>query len=203
VGVFKGSINGEMLLFYTTETNVLVVLMFGVLLVKTASDIRRNGTVGPASYFERLSAIVALAITMTMLVFWGLLMPTIPDLAFLLSYSNLQIHLIAPLLMICDYFLFAIPGRLRKQDPWLFALIPLLYFAQSTILGFLGFVYSILSQGGGGPRHFPYFFIDFELLGGQVFVYVLGMVVFFIGLAYLFLAFDRWRARRLRRSVAS
>jgi hypothetical protein len=198
VGVFKGSFNGEMLLFYTTETNVFVVLMFALLLIRTAHDLKTNGPIGPASYHERLSAIVALAISMTLIVFWGLLAPTFTDLSFLISYSNLQIHLIAPLLMLFDFFFFATPGKLKRQDPWFFALIPLAYFAQATVLGFSGFVYEVLAQGGGEPHHFPYFFIDFEQLHGQVFIYVFALVVFFIGLAYLMLWIDHMRARRLR-----
>jgi hypothetical protein len=202
VGVFKGHFNGEMLLFYTTETNVFVVLMFGLLLIRTARGLRDNGPTGPSSYHERLSAVVALSISMTLLVFWVLLAPTITDLAFLLSYSNLQIHLIAPLLMLFDFFFFATPGKLKRQDPWFFALIPLAYFAQSTILGFSGFVYEVLARGGGAPRHFPYFFIDFDQLHGQVFIYVFALVIFFIGFAYLFLWIDHMRARRARRTAS-
>jgi hypothetical protein len=199
MGVFRGTVNGEMLLFYTTESNVLVVLMLGVLLIRTALDIKNNGTVGSASYYERLSAIVMLAITVTMLIFWVLLAPTMTDIGYLLSYSNLQIHLVTPLLMIFDYFFFAVPGKLKKQDPWFFALIPLVYFAQATILGFSGYVYSVLSREGI-DKHFPYFFIDFDQLQGGVFAYVFAILVFFVGLAYLFLWYDHRRARRLRRA---
>jgi hypothetical protein len=195
-GVFRGSFNGEMLLFYTTETNLLVLIVFGILIGRTVADIRRAGIIGSASCHERLSAIVALSITVTMLIFWFLLAPTITDMSFLLSYHNLQIHLISPLLILVDFFFFATPGKFKKQDPWLFAIVPIVYFVQATILGFAGYTYTVLGQVN---QHFPYFFIDFYKLGGWVFAYVAGIFLFFVGLAYLFLWYDRRRACRARR----
>jgi hypothetical protein len=195
VGVFRGEIKGEMLLFYTTESNVLVVIMLGILLARTAIDLKNKGRYGSSSYFERLSAIVALAITVTMLIFWGLLAPIMTDPSYLLSYSNLQIHLVTPLLMILDFFIFAVPGKLKKQDPLFFAIVPLAYFAQATILGFSGFTYEVLARDGG-VHYFPYFFIDFYETGVWVFAYVAALTVFFIGLAYLLLWLDHVRARR-------
>jgi hypothetical protein len=199
VGVFRGNIKGEMLLFYTTESNVFVVLMFGALLARTAIAIKKEGRLGPSSYFERLSAIVTLAITVTMLIFWGLLAPTITDMAFLLSWANLQIHLLTPLLMLVDYFLFTQAGKMKKQDPWFFALIPLAYFVQATILGFSGYVYTTLAERGGGIRNFPYFFIDFNQLQYRVFLYVAAILVIFLSLAYLLLFYDHRRGKKTRR----
>jgi hypothetical protein len=198
-GVFKGTFNGEMLLFYTTESNVLVVIMFGILIARTVIGIRREGVTGPSSYCERLTAIVALAITVTMMGFWFLLAPTFGDTSFLFSYLNLQIHMISALLMLFDYFFFAAPGKLKKQDPWFFALIPLAYFAQATVLGFSGVTYEVLAKDGGPAPRFPYFFINYDESGLWVFAYVIGMTIFFMALAYLLLWYDRRRARRQAR----
>ncbi|MDR2108185.1 MAG: Pr6Pr family membrane protein [Coriobacteriales bacterium] len=195
VGVFSGSVRFEALVYYTMETNIFATLMLGILAVRTALDIKANGVSGPASYFERLSLAAALAISVTLLVFWLILAPTAADPGFLLSYANLQIHLFAPLLMIVDYLLFAQPGKMKRHDPWLFALIPVYYFAQAMVLGFSGFVYG--SPLGAGTR-FPYFFLDFDLIGGWVFAYSFGILAFFLGLSYLLLWVDRKRARRAR-----
>jgi hypothetical protein len=194
-GVLRGSFNGEMLLFYTTESNVFVLVMFGILIGRTAADIKSKGVVGSASYHERLTAIVALAITVTMLLFWVLLAPTMKDPSFLWTYLNLQIHLITPLLILFDFFFFATPGKLKKQDPWLFALIPLAYFIQATIVGFSGYVYTVLGRDTGEIHHFPYFLVDYYEQGGWVFAYVVGISIFFVGLAYLLLWFDHKRAQ--------
>jgi hypothetical protein len=194
-GVFRGTFNGEMLLFYTTDSNILVLIMFGILIVKTIGDIKEKGIVGSSSHYERLSAIVSLAITVTMILFWFLLTPTIEDPAFLFSYLNLQIHLFTPLLMLFDFFFFTVPGKFKKQDPWFFALIPLVYFGMATIIGFAGYTYHISSAREN--QHFPYFFIDFDVLGAGVFVYVIVIFLVFVALAYLLLLFDRRRGRRL------
>jgi hypothetical protein len=193
VGVLKGRFNGEMLLFYTTESNVLVLVMFAVLLGKTIASIKNSGIRGPSSYCERLSATVALAISVTMLIFWLLLAPTITDRTFLMSYLNLQIHLFTPLLMLFDYFFFAVPGKLKKRDPWLFALVPFAYFVQALVLGFAGYTYNTMGEQG---RHFPYFFLDFYDLGIWVLAYVSVILVLFAALAYLMLWLDHKRARR-------
>jgi hypothetical protein len=196
LGVFQGGFNAEILLFYTTDSNLLVLIMFGVLIGRTAVDIKTKGIAGPSSYYERPSAIVALSIAVTMLIFWGLLAPTFTELSFLLSYLNLQIHLFTPLLMLFDFFFFATPGKLKRQDPWFFALVPLAYFAMSTAIGFAGYTYhTALSREN---QHFPYFFVDFDLLGAWVFAYVLAIAAFFLALAYLLLWYDRRRGRRLK-----
>jgi hypothetical protein len=193
-GVFKGAaISWEMLLYYTTESNILVLIMFGVLALKTAADIKKNGVAGSASYFERASSIVMLAITVTFIVFWVMLAPRI-QMSFLLTFSNLQLHAITPLLMIFDYFLFAAPGKMTKRDPWIFALIPIAYFIQSTVLGYSGVRYG---NSPDSPR-FPYFFIDFDAQGWRVFIYMLVMSVFFIALSRLLLWYDRKRASSVK-----
>jgi hypothetical protein len=197
MGVFAGRTSWSILLYYTTESNILVLVMFGVLIVRTAADLKNNGAAGGASYYERVSAIVALSITVTLVVFWGLLAPYIGGGWGLFSFTNLQVHAITPLLMVFDYLFFAEPGKLKKYDPWIFACIPLAYFAQSTVLGFSGVRYG--AQFGSSAR-FPYFFVDFDLLGARVFAYVLAITVFFMGLAYLLLWYDR---RRKDRSAAN
>jgi hypothetical protein len=192
LGVFAGMFSWKILLFYTTESNIIVLLMFGYLAARTAVDIKKNGVKGPSSYGERLSAVVTLSITVTLLIFWGMLAP-IMSANSLFSYLNLQIHGFTPLLMILDYFLFAEPGKMKKQDPWLFAAIPLGYFAQSTILGFAGMIYEFQELPSA---RFPYFFVDFDQSGAKVFLYVAALTVFFIGLAYLLLFIDKKRAQR-------
>jgi hypothetical protein len=196
LGILDGAFSPKILLYYTTDSNILVLAVFAVLLVRTALSIRRDGSHGSASYYERLSAIIALAITVTMLVFWGLLAPQISGPGYnLLSFMNLQVHTITPILMILDYFMFAKPGKLKKIDPIIFALIPLAYFAMTTIAGFSGVVYG--SGATSAPVRFPYFFVDFDLLGSSVFLYVGAITVFFMALAYLLLAIDKRRARRI------
>jgi hypothetical protein len=189
LGLFRGGLGWSGLLYYTIQSNILVLAMFGVLTAKTALAVKREGARGSASFCERLSAIVTLSIAVTFLVYWALLAPTM-SISGLLAFSNLQVHGITPLLMIFDYFFFSERGKLRKYDPWLFAAIPLAYFAQASMIGFLSEI--PLYRGG----RFPYFFIDFDPAGAGVFAYVGGFTVFFMGLAYLLLFYDGRKKRR-------
>ncbi|MDR1132457.1 MAG: Pr6Pr family membrane protein [Oscillospiraceae bacterium] len=190
LGVFEGRFAPGILLYYTTESNLFVLAVLAALLVKTALDIRRGGRAGSTSYCERISAAAAVAISVTMLVFWALLAPGIPW-SWLSSFSNLQVHTFTPLLMIFDFLFFAEPGKITNRDPWLCALIPAAYFIQSTSLGLLGFTYTEFS---GQPTRFPYFFLDFDQIGANVFVYGIGIAALFVGLSCLLRWIDRRRA---------
>jgi hypothetical protein len=196
-GVFAGRFSWGALLYYTTESNIMVLAMFAALIVKTAADLKNDGASGRCSYFERLSAVAMLSITVTLIVFWLILAPVLKGGMGLLSFTNMQVHTITPLLMVFDYFCFAAPGKLKKHDPWFFAIIPLGYFAQSTAIGLLGYKFKSPYRA---PTRFPYFFLDFDMIGGRVFIYVLALTVFFMALAYLLLWFDRKRGNQLSTS---
>ncbi|MDR2044714.1 MAG: Pr6Pr family membrane protein [Clostridium sp.] len=198
VGVFRGEVSLESFLYYTTESNLLVLFTLGLLLAKTAADLAKNGAVGRASYFERFSAIVSLAILVTFFVFWGMLAPIYEGGLF--TYSNLQIHAVTPLMMVFDHFFFGVPGKMKKQDPLLFAIFPFGYFLQSTVAGLLGMTYS--HTGSSAIKHYPYFFLDFEISKGWVALYVGLLTVFFLGLAYLLLWLDGKRAKRADRRLS-
>ncbi|MDR2266453.1 MAG: hypothetical protein LBE09_02550 [Christensenellaceae bacterium] len=194
-GAFGGTFSPNMLLFYTNQSNILVLVMFIMLLVKTVQDVAKNGINGSASYFERLSAIVMLAISVTMLVFWLMLAPTIGGSVmgganYLWTFSNLQLHLITPLLMIVDFFVFAKPGKYKKADIHFFACVPLAYLVQATILGFSGVVYMVRD---GQNIYFPYFFMDYYNTKGWVALYLVILVIFFLGLATAFYFLDKKR----------
>ncbi|MDR2421313.1 MAG: Pr6Pr family membrane protein [Oscillospiraceae bacterium] len=188
LGAFRGAIWWSGLLYYTTQSNLLVLAMFGALSVRTALAIGRDGAKGDSSFFERLSAIVALSIAVTFLLYWALLAPLMLGPG-LLAFGNLQVHGITPLLMIFDYLFFSERGKLKRRDPWFFAIIPLAYFAQSTAIGFLSKT-PVYYSG-----RFPYFFIDFDKLGVRVFVYLAVFTAFFLGVAFLLLKYDGRKKR--------
>ncbi|MDR1939738.1 MAG: Pr6Pr family membrane protein [Clostridiales bacterium] len=195
-----GKFSSSMLLYYTFQSNILVFIYFGAVIFKTISDIAKNGKTGNSS-FPRISAAVMIAISVTMLVYWALLAPSYFTMssadaaAFpLFGFSNLQLHLITPLLMIADYIFFTARGKLKKQDPWLFTLIPIAYLIQATIMGFSGVVYR--TGPDGEITRFPYFFIDYDQSGWMVAVYVVAIAAFFVGIAYFILHLDRKRTKK-------
>jgi hypothetical protein len=192
LGVFNGRFDGNALLYYTVQSNLLVLVMFGFLVFKTAKSLKQDGKNGSNAHYPRTSAMVLLAIMVTFLVYWAVLAPRYEDKALLFGFSNLSVHFITPLLMLADYILFSRGGSLTKHDPLLFCAVPILYFIQATILGFSGVEYS---TGGAEPAHFPYFFIDYYKSGWRVALYVAAVTVFFVGVAYFMLWADRRRKK--------
>ncbi|MDR0446061.1 MAG: Pr6Pr family membrane protein [Oscillospiraceae bacterium] len=186
LGVFRGAVWWTGLLYYTVQSNILVLLMLGALLVKTALAVRRDGLNGSSSFFERLSAIITLAITVTFVLYWALLAPLMMGPG-LIAFGNLQVHGITPLLMLIDYFMFTKPGKLKKYDPLLFAAVPLAYFIQATIIGFTS------SKPLFFGSRFPYFFIDFDQIGAGVFIYVGVITVVFLAAAFFVVKSDERR----------
>jgi hypothetical protein len=73
----------------------------------------------------------------------------------------------------------------------------LAYFAQASIIGFSSEV--PLYSGG----RFPYFFINFDLIGVGVFAYVGVLTLLFLCLAYLLLLYDGKKKRRRTRCEKS
>jgi len=189
-GVFNGHLSLMGFLFYTTLSNAIVALMFCVLAVKTLVEIKRSGKTGSCSFYPRISACVTVAITVTLIVFWSLLVWFLEP-KIVMKFESFGQHLIVPFLMIFDYFFFTERGKLKKYDPLLFLAIPFAYMVLVTIVALRGFVYPIMEPGRTSGRHFPYFFLDFSELGFVAAVYVVGIMVFFLALNYLLYWFDK------------
>jgi hypothetical protein len=192
-GVFAGTLKGELLLYYTVETNLLALVCSAILLYKTAAKWKREGQIGSSSFYERFSAISATAIFLTMIGYWVFLAPLMGIGNF--ACFNLQLHLFTPLLIIGDFFLFAQKGKLKPKDPFYFCLAPIYYFIQATAIGFLTDITYQFDEGMSVSR-FPYFFVDYDKVGWMVAVYVLIIAIFFTSSAYGLYRLDQYLARK-------
>ena len=189
-GIFSGHLSFVGFLFYTTLSNAIVAVMFCVLSAKTLLEIKKRGKTGSCSFYPRTSACVTVTITVTLIVFWSILVWFLEP-KIIMKFESFGQHLIVPFLMIFDYFFFTERGKLKKYDPLLFLVIPFAYMVLVTIVAFRGFVYPIMEPGRTSGRRFPYFFLDFFELGFVAAVYVVGIMVFFLALNYLLYWFDR------------
>ncbi len=191
LGVFVGKFDAHPLLYYTSQSNILVLVLFGFLTVKTAVDMPYGGKAGNVTYIPRIHAAVTLAITLTFVVYWAALAPF--ETRALWTFPNIVIHGITPLACIADYMVIQQEGSLKKFDPLLFAVIPAAYFLQATVAGFSGVVYR---TAGGVAYRFPYYFIDYDMIGGFVALVVICALAVYVGLGYLMLLLDRkWRKK--------
>jgi hypothetical protein len=173
------------LLYLTLQTNVLILLFTGYLAVRNAVDLAKSGAHGPTGYNPRVQGALALLGFFVVIVYWALLARTKTNL---FSFGNLVLHGFAPILFIADYYIFSERGRMKKWDPLLFVLVPIVYFIQASIVGVCGYVFEYKD---GAPVHYPYFFMDYDRIGAMTLAYIGGIGVVYIAVALVMYAIDK------------
>ena len=194
-GVFSGGgLRVRTLAYYTMQSNVLAIVLFSVLFVRTATALRNSRT-GGAGFFSRFEMVCVIDIMLTFIVFWVLLAPTIFTMAEdyrMWSFENLAVHAITPLLCLVDYILFSEPRHLKYRDVFFVVIFPLAYLLGTSLAGLMGYVYTV-SLSDGLPVRFPYFFYDFDRIGLMSLAYIGAMLVFFLIVGHVFYTVDRKR----------
>jgi hypothetical protein len=185
-------------MYYTIQSNLLILAMFGVLIVKTAAGLKKDGCGGCAGYLPQFVFICMIDIILTFSVYWVMLVPdalnTGADIG-LWTFSNLSAHAVTPVLCAIDYFVFTAAPRLKYRDIYYTLIYPLIYMLASTIAGFSGYVYRIYSDGS--PVRFPYFFFDYDRIGAGFILYTAALIVFFVALGHIIYWFDKKAAKRV------
>ncbi|MCL2628970.1 MAG: Pr6Pr family membrane protein [Oscillospiraceae bacterium] len=202
MGVFKGSVSFAGFMYYTIQSNLLVIFMFVLLVIKTAKSLRESAT-GFAGWYPRFEMICTVNVFVTFIVFWALLTPTV-SADYLRSFENLAIHAITPILCLADYLLFTKSPHLKYRDVYYTLIFPLSYVIFVTIAGFAGYVFYYVSELENPlssymdmvPVRFPYFFLDFDRIGYYVFAFVAGIAVFILLLGHVAFAIDRKLRKR-------
>lgn len=193
-GVFTTTSGWKAFLFYTGQSNVVCLVWLLILALVTVRDIAKRGSRGISSPSPRVSAAVMMTITITMLIYLVFLAPQ----AFQQSGSGYQpfdltdtlVHVIAPVLTIGDWLLFAPKGAIGRFDPLVWLAAPVLY---------LGFVVIWTGFGGdfGAGRTVPYPFLDTAAHGwAGVIVWIALVGIALTGVGYGYRAIDRVLARR-------
>jgi hypothetical protein len=134
--------------------------------------------------------VVALAIFVTMVIYWAILVPASGPgggLRRFLVLNNLAVHLITPLLMLADYFLFTKRGLLKKYDPLLGTIIPYIYLLEVLPLGLTR---TARYDSLGNNSYYPYIFLDIDRFGARVILILAGITLFFLAIAFVWRRFD-------------
>jgi len=189
VGVFQGEFHSGVLYYYTAQTNIMAIVLFVLLTIKTVCGLRNNNE-NTACYFPRVSMVCTINILLTLVVFWVLLVPQLKGIWPLWTFNNLATHAITPLLCLIDYILFSEPRRLEYRDVYYVTVFPLCYLIYSSLIGLTGYVYAI-SMTDGLPIRFPYYFYDFDRIGALAIVYIVCMMIFFLIIGHLFYYIDQ------------
>ncbi|MDR1953038.1 MAG: Pr6Pr family membrane protein [Clostridiales Family XIII bacterium] len=190
LNIFHGGMSFAAFMYYTTQSNLLALILFAVLICRTAKGLLQDGKIGKTGYFARFEMVCAVDLLLTLVVFWTLLVPFMTDDFPLWSFGNLSVHLIAPLLCLIDYILFTDARHLKYRDVYLVVIYPLLYMAFSSAAGLLGYVYR-QSAEDGAPVRFPYFFFDFDRIGVQSILYIGALLIVFLLLSHGLYFLDR------------
>ena len=200
IGIFKGKISFSSFMYYTIQSNLLVIVLFIMLTIKTVISLR-NGTMGSSGWFTRFEMVCVVNIFVTFIVFWTLLAGSLSK-EYLLSFENQAVHTITPLLCLADYILFTEARRLKYSDVYLTCIYPLFYVVFVTIAGFSGYVYYYTTSGPFSskmePVRFPYFFLDYDRIGKSALLYIAGISLFVIALGHGMYLIDR----KIRKSKA-
>ena len=195
LGVFSDAPSLSPVLFYTVLSNLLCLVWMIVLIGVTIRDLRADGAAGHSTPSPRFGGAVMQAITVTMLIYLVVLVPTTfvqgNDYEPFTLTDNL-IHIITPCLLIGDWLLFSPKGTFRWVDPLLWALIPYSYLVFAFTWGALGGTFGDLGR-------FPYPFMNVEVLGvGGVALWIAALTVALVAVGYVYVAIDRVFARIAR-----
>lgn len=184
-------------LFYTMVSNLLCLAWMLLLIIRTARDLRLRGRRGTSTPSARTSGAVMMAITVTMLIYLVVLVPTrfADGDSDVFSLTDNLIHIVTPILLIGDWLLFVPKGTFRWTDPLLWMLIPYAYLVWAFVYGALG--------GEFYPgQTYPYPFMDVNALGiGGVAQWVVALTVALIVVGLVFVVIDRALATLVRRSA--
>ena len=183
------------LLYFTQMSNLLCLGWMALAALRTARELGALGARGLSTPSARWAAAIMHAITVTMLIYIIVLVPTYDpasgnDPPFTLT-DNL-VHIFTPCLVILDWALFTPKGRIRWADPLRWILIPYAYLAFAVTYGALG------GRFESGDT-FAYPFLDFGTLGvGGVASWVATLTVALLAVAYVYVLLDRLLARAAR-----
>lgn len=193
----EGFMNADTFLYYTVQSNLLVIFTAAVVLFFEYRRLREGKEVPREVQFLRLFSTVA--ITLTFLVFSLMLTPQMlleGNGAYLTTPGNLFVHNLVPIGAILDFCFFGSVKNLKKRCGFC-GLIP--------ALAYLFFVFICVACGVTfSGNTVPYFFVDFKTYGWLrisgagigVLYWVLILAVLLIGLGFGYMAVARKRENR-------
>lgn len=181
---------GTGFLYFTIQSNITITCITIPYLISNLLQL-----LGKKGFFNRiidvLKYIFTVAITITFLVYACALSPNMP-LSYNLSFKNLSVHFIVPILALIDFFVFD-NGIIVTKKNCLYGLAMPFYYVLFFLFGIpLNFRYLEGSKA-------PYFFLNYERFGwfridsngiGVVY-WIIIATIFFIGLCYLFYVIQR------------
>lgn len=180
--VLDGKFKVHEYLYYTRISNLLVLLFFIASAIYVNKKIAESGSRGPATLWPLAKGAVIIAITVTMAIYWTMLYDPADVTDVLEDYI---VHLVMPLLMLFDWLLFDAKGAFKFWHPFVWLVIPYVYFGFTLVAGPMGLVYP-------NGKHYPYPFINVDERGiEEVLTTVLWITLGFLLFSFVLVALDR------------
>ena len=179
--------------FFTIQTNIIVILFFLFLVIKTMVSFFKTKELKVAKVNTVIHLGVTFYATFTMIVYWLTLAPGV-GVGFvpLTILNNLILHLFMPLFIICDCIFYMQHGVTEKKAVLYWLIYPAIYLIMIIINAQLinEPFYTIKVGGENIPLMYPYSFLDPQVMsiGGSVISIMLLTLIFTaLGLLFLFL----------------
>ncbi len=179
LGLFDADLNQNWYVYYTNLSNFICILIMIPIIKENINQLTLGNQQGLNTKYTRIKYYATIWIVVTFLVYNTLLgNPT--TIEYWSRVNNLTFHLLCPLMFFLDWMLFDDHSQLRWWDNLVMAIAPILYVLYILIRG------AIISPNIDTVVY-PYFFLDVDELGMTgVIKWVVILVVFFIGLGYVF-----------------
>lgn len=153
----SGMMGGSVILYYTIQSNIWIggiCLVYAILLIAQSN----HREIKITKWLHIVKFVFIVAITLTMVVFWLLLAPTLNSPSYLFSLSNLFCHTLTPILALITFFIFDTRHYYLQMPEALYSLLtPVYYLLFVFIMSNLGVTFH--------TYRVPYFFLDFYEFG--------------------------------------
>lgn len=183
-----------LLSYYTMWSNILCLIVLCILFLLT-NPIKYDDWREDVYYIAK--GLVTIGILITGFIYLATLLPNgfpiyiVTDKSILgKKIGNILVHIVSPLFVIIDYFLFDKKGKFKLFYPIIWILFPITYIC---------FVYSGKGEffGIGGSREFAYFFLDYKLIGMKSTVcWIIEIALGILLLGYALIKIDQKLAKR-------
>ena len=172
---------GSPLVFFTIQSNILVIISFLLLIIVNIRDIIKHKN--KCTYNTILHTAVVVYISITFIIFWGLLSWNTEPI-YLLTPHNILLHFLIPILAVIDWIFYIPHGRLKYKHAIYFLIYPLFYYIFTILRSKIGGPLGIIEvKGNLVELQYPYFFLEPTLLNKQW--HLIPIVLFICCLFYL------------------
>lgn len=181
-GISEGFFNTELFVYYTYITNILCLVVTGIVLYDNYKKVINNEHRGHNEIIRKIKGAATIGILITGVVYHFLLGDTSVEGYFHLD--NIIVHYIVPLMFVLDWILFDKRKNINVIDPLTWLLLPATYLIYALIRGAI--------VGADAKLQYAYWFIDVNDLGySGVLIWALILTLAFSIVGYLMWLFDK------------